>query len=101
MVIHSVYFWLADGLSVEDVEAFQKGLESLRAVETVASIHIGVPAKTEKRPVIDTSYDYALIILFQSIEAHDFYQTSAGHLAFVKNCGKFWKKVQIYDTQMS
>jgi len=100
MVIHSVYFWLSDGLSGEDVEAFRKGLESLRPVETVATIYIGTPARTEPRPVIDASYDFSLIVLFQSVEAHNLYQTHPLHEAFVRDCKKYWKKVQIYDTEV-
>lgn len=100
MLIHSVYFWLKGNLSEDQTIAFREGLESLRKIETVASIHIGTPAKTEERAVIDNSYSFALVVLFQSLEAQDLYQVHPLHQAFLGKFASSWKKVLVYDVEV-
>lgn len=96
MFVHSVYFWLKRDLSSDDIAAFEKDLNALREVETVKNAFIGNPAPTD-RPIIDRTYDYALILEFENKANHDVYQTHAIHDTFVQNNGKHFLKVQIYD----
>ncbi len=96
MFIHSVYFWLANPESDVDRAALQAGLETLSAVETIHAVSIGTPAET-RRPVIDHSYDFALLLTFADKAAHDVYQDHPVHLAFVDTCKHLWSRVQIYD----
>ena len=96
MLIHSVYFWLKPELSSAQVEKFKKGLDSLAAIAAVDKVYIGVPATT-RRPSIDSSYSYALVLLFKDLAAHDAYQIDPIHVAFNDSCREFWTRVQIYD----
>jgi hypothetical protein len=98
MFIHSVYFWLANPESDADRAALQAGLESLRGVDAIQAVSIGTPANT-RRPVIDHSYDFALLLTFTDEAAHDVYQDHAVHLAFVDTCRHLWSRVQIYDIE--
>ena len=98
MVLHSVYFWLNKGLSAEDIDRFVHGAKSLIDIESVASGYVGKPASTESRPIIDESYDYSLIVLFDDIESHDAYQAHPIHDAF-RELAHLWDRVQIYDTE--
>ena len=96
MFIHSVYFWAKDGLSDQDKEDFQRGLQSLATIETVRQVHIGGPADTD-RPVIERGYAYALILLFDDQPGHDIYQDHETHERFRQECGRYWSKVLIFD----
>lgn len=97
MFIHAVYFWLKDDLTDEQRADFARGVRTLPAVEAITRAHIGVPAPTN-RPVIDSSYAYALILEFADQAQHDAYQQHPIHLQFVKDCGAYWSRVQIYDS---
>ena len=64
--VHHVHFWLKDKA---DKAKLIEGLYSLAPIESIRSIHIGVPADTN-RDVIDRSYDVSLLILFDDQAAH-------------------------------
>jgi hypothetical protein len=98
MLIHTVIFWLHPDLDASQRESFRReGLESLRAIPSVGSLHIGSPAPIPPRPVVDASYSFALTILFDDVAAHDAYQVHPIHRAFVDNFKARWERVQIYD----
>ena len=60
MLNHTVIFWLKKELSPQDKEMFHQELEKLGMIESVHQLHIGSPAATTQRPVIDHSYDFCL-----------------------------------------
>jgi len=97
MLVHSVYFWLKPELSDAERAEFRRGVESLAGIAAVEELHVGTPAATERRPVIDSSYSFALTVLFKDVAAHDAYQVDPIHHAFNAACRKFWTRVQIYD----
>lgn len=97
MFVHAVYFWLNEGATDDDRRAFERGVKSLLAIETVEFGHVGLPAATD-RPVIDRSYSYALVVAFRDEAAHDAYQVHPLHDRFREDCAKYWRKVQIYDS---
>ena len=99
MLVHTVYFWLKPELTAAQRADFRKGVESLGGIKSVEKIYVGVPAKTEKRPIIDDSYSVALTVLCKDIAAHDAYQVDPIHLAFVNTCKQYWNRVQIYDAE--
>ncbi len=96
MFIHSVYFTLKPELTAEDVAAFEGGLASLRAVETVRALYVGTPAATT-RPVVDRGYSYALIVHFDDLAGHNVYQDHPVHLAFAQSFSSYWSGIKVYD----
>ncbi len=96
MLVHSVYFWLKKDLSQADRDAFLEGLGALSEINVVRSFAAGMPASTD-RPVVEKSYDFALLVLLDDMEAHDVYQESALHQEFLGNFSTFWEKVVVYD----
>lgn len=94
--VHSVYFWLRRDLTEEQLAAFRDGLNSLLTVESVHQGYVGIPAATD-RPIIDRTYDYGLVLVFQSAQDHDRYQEHPTHDRFREQFGTFWLRVQIYD----
>ena len=100
MFVHCVYFWLRADLSPAEHAAFRAGVRSLAGLESVVQSHMGPPAGTA-RPVIDSSYSWALIAVFRDQQGHDAYQVHPVHDAFRANCASFWTRVQIYDVNTS
>jgi len=98
MFVHHVFFWLKDGLSSADIELFQNTVSTLPGISHVKLGDIGKPAATN-RPVIDTSYSYSLLLVFEDQEKHDLYQVDPVHENFVSTCSSLWSKVQIYDSE--
>jgi len=95
---HHVYFWLKEEhKNAEDRATFEKGLDSLFKLGGVNGGRWAVPAKVMERPVIDQSWDYALVMQFDSIEAQDAYQVDPDHHVFIDTCKHFWDKVQVRD----
>ncbi|AXT39283.1 Dabb family protein [Alteromonas sp. BL110] len=97
-ILHMVYFWLNNSGSNEDRAKLIAGLESLKAIPQIHSLHIGVPANTLKRDVIDNSFDVSELMFFESIEAQNEYQSHPIHKQFVKQCSGLWSKVVVRDS---
>lgn len=96
--VHAVYFWLKEDITAEGREKFKLGVNSLLDTPGLTFGHVGTPASTD-RPVIDRSYSYALLLVFNSQQEHDAYQeTDANHQLFISSCKEFWTKVQIFDS---
>ena len=99
MLFHNVYFWLKPELTPAQRAEFRRGVETLKGIKSVEKVSIGVPAGTTKRPVIDHSYDVALIVECRDVAAEAAYQIDPIHLAFVEKCKHLWTRVQIYDSE--
>jgi hypothetical protein len=67
-------------------------------VETISQSHFGIPAGTENRDVVDHSYTYSLLLLFNSQADQDSYQIDPIHLKFVEENSQLWTKVVVYDS---
>ena len=98
-MIHTVFFWLKDGLSDEQKSFFESELGKLPLIETVGSGAIGKPAPTEERPVTDHSFSYHLSLNFGSVGDHNAYQVHPEHDAFVAACKDLWERVLVYDSE--
>lgn len=98
MLTHHVLFWLKADTSEETKQAFKAGLESLQTIETIKSIYIGTPAPIQ-RPVVDTTYTFSLVIIFDDLSGHDIYQVHPIHKTFLDNFRALFEKVVIYDAQ--
>jgi len=99
MLFHTVYFWLKPELTPAQRAEFRGAVEGLANIKSVEKVSVGVPAATPRRPVIDSSYDVALIVQCKNVAAEAAYQVDPIHLAFVENNKKFWNRVQIYDSE--
>lgn len=94
---HHVFFWLKNPDSKEDLNKLIEGLKTLKKIETVRSLHIGIPASTEKRDVVDNSFSASELIFFDDVAGQNVYQTHPIHLKFVEDCSSLWEKVIVYD----
>jgi hypothetical protein len=96
MFVHCVYFWLRHDLSEQEHARFIDGVTSLTTIESVRQAHVGTPASTD-RPVIDRTYSYALVVVFDGDKGHDEYQGHPVHDAFRRGSADLWTQVKIYD----
>lgn len=95
---HHVFFWLKNPDSKADLAQLIAGIKSLAAIETVRGLHVGVPASTEKREVVDNSYSASELLFFDDVAGQDAYQVHPLHKKFVDEHSHLWRKVVVYDS---
>ncbi|MGV3589399.1 MAG: Dabb family protein [Adhaeribacter sp.] len=98
MFVHHVLFWLKSDNTPDEIKKFEASVSSLKSIKSVHMADVGKPASTD-RPVIDTTYSYSLLLVFNSLADHDAYQVDPVHLQFVADCSKLWERVLIYDSE--
>ena len=62
------------------------------------SNHLGCPASSEKRDVVDNSFTYCYTMSFPNLESHDIYQRDPTHKLFIDEVGHLWKRVVVSDS---
>jgi len=97
-LVHHVYFWLKNRDSKEDLAKLIEGLKTLEKIEQLRLAKIGVPASTEKRDVVDNSYNISWLNFFDDVNGQNEYQVHPIHLKFVENYKHLWEKVVVYDS---
>lgn len=95
---HHVFFWLKNPESAADLAKLLEGIRTLAAIETVKSIHVGVPASTEKRAVVESSYHASELLCFDDVEGQSIYQSHPIHQKFVADYSHLWEKVRVFDS---
>ena len=98
-VVHHVFFWLKNPNSKEDLAQLLAGLRTLAGIDTVRGIHIGVPADTEQRGVVDGSYSASELLFFDDVAGQNAYQVHPIHKQFVADCEHLWQRVVVYDVK--
>lgn len=95
---HHVFFWLKNPESKEDLNRLIEGLKTLKQIESVKKLYIGVPASTEQRDVVDSSFSVSELMFFDDVEGQNTYQEHPIHKSFVEQCSHLWGKVIVYDS---
>lgn len=98
MLLHQVFFWLKNPGDKADRDKLIAGLKALKAIGVIQQLHVGAPASTEKRDVVDNSYDVSELMVFKSVEDQKTYQDHPLHQKFVADCSPLWSKVVVYDS---
>lgn len=94
--VHQVYFWLNDKA---DLPKLIEGMEVMVPITSIRDIHIGVPAESEERDVIERSYDVSLLVTFANLADHDHYQVDPLHDIFREQyAGPLCKRVMVLDS---
>ena len=97
-LVHHVFFWLKNPDSKADLAQLLAGIRGLSQIETVRSIHVGVPASTEKRDVVENSYSASELLTFDDVEGQNIYQAHPLHQKFIAECSHLWSKVVVFDS---
>ena len=97
---HTVYFWLNNPDNMVERDAFEASLTNfLNSSEYVQTMHVGVPAATGDREVVNDSYTYSLLLTFENKAAQDKYQDEPVHKQFIEESSHLWNKVVVYDSE--
>lgn len=94
-MIHQVYFWLHNENDTQ--EFLTAAVPMLGKCKTVGKFIAGTPADTEKREVVDHSWQVSCTLFFDSLEDQAEYQVDPQHLAFIEKYSSMWKTVKVYD----
>jgi hypothetical protein len=97
LFVHHVLFYTPAGASDADKAKLLEGLQSLRGIPSILLAHIGTPALTT-RDVIERTYTYSWLCLFESAEQEEHYQQHPIHDHFRDQYAPYWEKVVIYDS---
>lgn len=97
-LMHHVFFWLKEPENEIHRKQFEKAMNDLLKVETIKMSHVGIPAATEERGVVDNSYTYSYMVLFDNLEDQLIYQKHPFHLKFIEDNSELWNKVVVYDS---
>ncbi|MBK8556132.1 MAG: Dabb family protein [Lewinellaceae bacterium] len=97
MFVHHVFFWMPTGATGADKAALKTGIKSLNAIPNIHFSHLGTPADTN-RTVIDSSYTFSWLTVFETAEDEAAYQVHPVHLKFVDDCKHLWERVLVYDS---
>lgn len=97
-LIHHVFFWLKEPKNEAHKKQLVAALNELLKVETIKMSHIGFPAGTENRDVVDHSYSVSYMTMFDDQAGQDAYQIHPLHLKFVEQNSHLWNKVVVYDS---
>jgi len=97
-LIHHVFFWLKEPKNEAHKKQLVKALNDLLKVETIKLSHIGFPAGTESRDVVDHSYSVSYMTMFADQAGQDAYQVHPLHVKFVEENSHLWEKVVVYDS---
>ena len=96
-LVHHVFFWLKNPGSTADRDRIVEGLKTLRKIEAIKELRIGVVASTEKRDVVDNSWGVSELMFFEDLAGQAIYQDHPIHQQFIKDCSHLWEKVIVYD----
>ena len=96
LFVHHVLFYPKADASAADLAHLLEGLRSLATIPCLKLAHIGTPAATT-REVIERTYAYSWLCLFESAADEEAYQQHPIHDAFRDQYAMYWDKVVIYD----
>ena len=97
-LVHHVFFWLKEPKNEAHKKQLLSALNELLKVKTIKMSHIGVPAGTESRDVVDHSYSVSYMVIFNNQADQDSYQVDPIHIKFVEENSHLWSKVIVYDS---
>jgi hypothetical protein len=97
-LIHHVFFWLKEPKNDAHKKQLLAALNELLKVKTIKMSHIGKPAGTESRDVVDHSYSVSYMVIFDNQVDQDAYQVDPIHTKFVEENSHLWSKVIVYDS---
>ncbi|KAA9132680.1 Dabb family protein [Marinihelvus fidelis] len=98
-LVHHVFFWLKNPDSAEDLEKLLEGIKGLGEIPTVRAVHVGVPASTEARGVVDHSWSASEILYFDDEAGQAAYQVHPLHVAFADMVTPMVDRVVVYDAR--
>lgn len=95
---HIVFFTLKDKAEPTVAAFLASCREHLSGHRGEAFFAVGTRNPELNREVNDQEFDVGLHVIFESREAHDAYQVSPRHVAFIEQNKANWERVRVFDT---
>lgn len=96
-VDHVVMFWQKNPGNAADREKISAAMDRLRVIEGITFLDYGTAVASD-RPVVDDSFDVALLVRFKNLDALHAYESDPRHTKEVKEVLlPLTKKIQVYD----
>ena len=100
-VVHNVFFTLKEGTCEGITHLIAECQEYLSGHPGVEYFSAGGLVEDLDRPVNDRDFDVGLHVVFCDRAAHDTYQVSERHLAFIEANKDTWSRVRVFDSSPS
>jgi hypothetical protein len=97
VLAHNVYFSLNDNSAAAVEKLLSDCRNYLSGHPGTVFFAVGTRTVELNRPVNDRDFDVALAVVFENLAAHDEYQKSQRHLAFIAENKSNWKQVRVFD----
>ena len=94
---HLLFFSLKDQGEAAQATFLQACQQYLDGHPGVVHFSAGRRGQAYDRPVNDTQYDIAVILVFDSEASHDRYQSSERHQQFLAQQSERWTQVRVFD----
>lgn len=94
---HSVFFTLKDASKEKVQQLVDDAYQYLTTGDGLVSLHAGARIADLDRPVNDDQFHVSLIVIFESRQAHDDYQSLPDHLTFIERNKDNWAHVRVFD----
>ncbi len=98
LLMHDVYFRLKDPSTSAAEGLMDSALRHLAPHAGVVFFATGRRERSHQREVNDLDFDVSLSVCFESKEAHDAYQATQEHLAFIEENQGNWQAVRVFDS---
>ena len=101
MLVHNVFFTLFENSPAARQKLVDSCKKHLSGHPGEVYFSAGVLSDSLSRPVNDREFDVALHVVFRSMADHDAYQQHARHMQFIDENKPTWKKVRVFDSEVS
>jgi hypothetical protein len=101
MIVHNVYFTLFDNSPAARQKLIDACKKYLTGHPGEVFFSAGVLCEPLARPVNDREFDVGLHVVFKTLADHDKYQQDPRHIQFIEENKPTWKKVRVFDSQVS
>lgn len=96
-----VYFTLKDSSEAACQRLVDACHKFLTQHDGIVFFAAGTREPDYQRPVNDQSFHVALHVVFETRDAHDVYQTSDNHNAFIDEGKDNWETVRVFDANVT
>jgi hypothetical protein len=101
MLVHNVFFTLFDNSSQACQKLVDSCKEHLSGHPGEVYFSAGMRCGSLTRPVNDQEFDVGLHIVFRTMADHDAYQQHPRHVKFIDANKPTWKKVRVFDSEVT
>lgn len=101
MIVHNVFFSLSDNSAQACRKLVDSCKQHLSGHPGEVYFSAGVLCDSLRRPVNDQEFDVGLHVVFRTMADHDAYQQAPRHNEFIAENKPNWKKVRVFDSEVS